>query len=635
MPPGALRTAIAALALGCAPLAVGQDVSATPGSPAMIRYEVTLPEVQAHRVHVRLSVLVPEGGECRLALPVWTPGSYLVREFARHVLDLGAVDDAGRPLAVRKLEKNTWSVTLGAARVAHVDYVLYANERSVRTNHADADHAFLSPAATFLRVVGREHSPHRVTVDAPAGWEVFTGLKRDGAGWTAADYDELVDCPIEIGPHRVLGFERAGVPYRIVLAGRGALDETRLAADVEKIVAEVESIFGLVPYDDYTFIVPLQDTGGGGLEHRNSSVCVAPRWGLSVKKDYRRFLSLVAHELFHAWNVKRFRPEALGPFDWDRENYTRDLWVAEGITSYYDDLVTLRAGFADKVGEYLDARAQAFRSIDELPGARRTSLAAASFDAWIKFYRPDENSRNSTVSYYEKGALVALMLDLRLRRLTHGERALSDVLRLGWRRFVQAGRGYPEGALAALASEVAGADLSEFFAAHVDGTAPLQPDADLAWVGLRLARLPAKTTRDLARDEEGFALEPDLGILTEDSGGLCRVTAVLEDGAAFAAGLNVDDLLLAVDGMRVTHATLADRLDRTRGEPIELSFYRGQSLRTLRLRPALRRLADWKLVPLEDAGEAQRAAFKDWCGWDFPAAPTAPGADGEEEPAAG
>jgi predicted metalloprotease with PDZ domain len=591
-----------------------------PPEADMLRYSITLPERQAHRVHVQLSLTDAPAGGFTLAMPVWTPGSYLVREYSRHVLDHAARDDRGAALPVEKLDKNSWRVDTRGARTVHVDYVLYANERSVRTSHVDDRHAFLSSAATFLFVRGREQGGHRVSVEAPAGWGVFTGLPRDGDGWLAPDYDTLVDCPIEVGPHRVLTFEERGVPFRIVLAGEGQLDEAALQRDAQKVVAEVASIFGIMPFDDYTFIIPLVDGGGGGLEHRNSSVCVAARWTLHQKKEYRALLELIAHEFFHAWNVKRFRPAALGPFDYDRENYTRDLWVAEGITSYYDLHSLARAGFCDKPSDYLDVLAGGFREIAELPGARRMSLARASHDAWIKYYRPDENSRNASVSYYTKGGLVALLLDLRIRRTSGGARTLADALRLGWKEYTEVGAGFPEGAMQDLASRTAGADLGDFFARHVEGTAPLQPDDDLAFIGLQLVQKPAASERSLARDAEGFLLAPDLGITVADEGGMCRITAVLEDGPAYAAGLNAHDLLLAVNGMRCSAATLADRLDRTRGEAVELALFRGQELRRVQLRPRLLRLADWKLLPVEAPTDAQRAAFRTWCGMDFPAA---------------
>lgn len=621
--------AIATLLLAChSPGATPPQ--AAPEGPAL-RYHVSLPEHHAQRVHVRLSVDDLDGRPVDLSMPVWTPGSYLVREFARHVTDLDAAAPDGTALPVTKLDKNTWRVDPGAAERLDVSYTLYANELSVRTSHVDGDHAFLSPAGTFLYRHGHQGRPHEVVVDAPEGWGVFTGLpERDGV-FVAADYDELVDSPFEIGPHETIAFEVNGVPHRAVMGGAVDLDHDVFAEDLTTLCTEVAAVFGNMPFEDYTFILLFVDSGGGGLEHKNSNVSIGNRWRVTSEDGYRSFLGLLAHEYFHAWNVKRFRPEALGPFDYDRENYTPDLWVAEGITSYIDDLSVLRAGFADGVKGYLADRAKAFRSEAEQPGARRTSLALSSHDAWIKLYRPDENSRNHTVSYYSKGALVALLLDLRIRRETDGAATLADVLRLGWARYTEQGRGFPPTAMQELASEVAGADLSGFFADYVEGTAPLDVDSELAWVGLRLKVSPSKTDRELPEDDEGYKLEPSLGITTGESGGLCRVDTVYEDGVAFAAGVLHDDLILAVDDMRVSRSTLQSRLDKRAGETVTLTLFRGQSLRRVELTPALERLEDWKIVSVDEPTEAHFAAFEAWTGWPHPEAPDEAEADDETD----
>ena len=611
----------AAALLACLSLAAPDAGAAPdplrPDEPDMIRYHVRLPQRQAHRVSMSLDMTAAEGG-VELAMAVWTPGSYLVREYARHVLDLRAHDADGNPLPVRKLRKNAWLVA-GSGPIT-VEYELYANEQSVRTNHVDDAHAFLAPAATFLFEPGVERA-YEVRVDAPAGWTAYTGLPRRGDAYLASDLDVLLDSPFEIGPHRETSFQLRGVPHRVVVAGKGDFDVERLRDDLAVIAAETASIFDQMPFDDYTFIVGLTDGAGGGLEHLNSSVSFQSRWKLD-EKGWRSLLSLLAHEYFHAWNVKRFRPAALGPFDYESENYTTDLWVAEGITSYYDDLIPLRAGFYDKLGTWMSERARDFRTLHDTPGARRTSLTESSWDAWIKLYRPDENSVNSTVSYYSKGALVALLLDLRIRRATGGERTLADALRLGWERYTAKGVGYPDGAMLALTSKTADTDLADFFAAYVDGTEPLDANAELAFVGLQLQVTPDKNGKSLPVDEQGFKLQARLGVETTDAGGLCKLTRVLEDGPAYAAGLNVDDLLLAVDGVRVTNGTLRTRLAATQSEPtprpVTITFYRGESLREIELRPAMKRLEAWKLTPLDDADDAQRAAFQAWTGHELP-----------------
>jgi predicted metalloprotease with PDZ domain len=329
-------------------------------------------------------------------------------------------------------------------------------------------------------------------------------------------------------------------------------------------------------------------------------------------------VSLLAHEYFHAWNVKRLRPAALGPFDYEQEAYTTDLWVAEGVTSYYDRITPIRAGLRDDSDDYFKAIAERFRNIAERPGASRRSLTESSWDAWIKAYRPDSNSVNSTISYYEKGELVALMLDLRIRRLSDGKRSLDDVLRLAWERFAARDVGYYDGAMADLSAEILGAELGTFFADYVDGTATLDPNPDLAFVGLSLVQVPKDTDRALEKDEFGFALAPSLGVGTESSRGLCRIKEVREGGAAWQAGLDAGDIVLAIDGMRVTADTIQDRLDRTAGRPVTITYYRGQELRSMEVEPVMARVEEWKILPLDDVDSLQEEAFEAWMKLPFP-----------------
>ncbi|RKY22461.1 MAG: M61 family peptidase [Planctomycetota bacterium] len=599
----------------------GLRLPARASEPRMIRYDVSLAEHHAHRLTVSMSLQDLSGDALELSMPVWTPGSYLVREYARHVIELSAATPDGRELAVEKTAKDSWRVATDGASAVTVSYLLYANEVSVRTSHVDADHAYLHPAGSFLRHGPSADGPHQVQITAPDGWRVFSSLDGEGGTLTAGDYDELMDSPIEVGPHDELRFELRGVPHTIVLAGRSDVDHDSMRDDVAAICEQVADVFGQMPFERYVFIMALVDSGGGGLEHKDSSVCMYNRWSISSKSGWRRFLGLVGHEYFHAWNVKRFRPVALGPFDYAVENYTPDLWVAEGITSYYDDLFVLRAGFDESVGAYLKARAQAFQKEADRPGGERMSLERASLDAWIKHYRPDENSSNVAISYYTKGALVALTLDLAIRRLTTGEASLADALRLGWRRYTEQGVGFPPGAMQALVEEVTGHDLNPYFEDYIRGTADVDPNPDLAWVGLTLEVSPQSTERTLPEDDDGFALEPWLGISTRRSGELTLVDLVREDGPAFAAGLNHDDVLLAVDDLRVSSSTLQERLDRRAGKgPITLTFFRGQSLRTLELQPQARRLERWRLVSVEHPSEQQLAAFKLWTGHEHPEA---------------
>jgi predicted metalloprotease with PDZ domain len=585
----------------------------------MVRTQISLVDRQAHLLRVETCIKDVTADEVDFSMPVWTPGSYLVREFARHVLDFTAHDSNGTRLPAAKLNKNTWRVNTAGSGEVCISYSLYANERSVRTSHVDADHAFLSPAGVFFRVSDRPDAAHAITIDAPAGWGVFTGLPNQQGSWIASNFDVLVDSPIEVGPHETLEFEFDGTPHRIVLAGTTDIDKEKMAEDISKIVSEVSSIFGQHPFEDYTFIISLVDSGGGGLEHLNSSVCMANRWDLENPDKYRNFLSLVAHEYFHAWNVKRFRPEALGPFDYNNEVYTRDLWVAEGITSYYDDLCTLRAGFYEKPAKYLEERAKAFKKEADRAGSRRMSMAESSHEAWIKLYRPDENSTNSTISYYTKGALVTLMLDLRIRRLSSGNHTLRDVLRKGWETYTVHGKGFPEGAVAELSSDVVGEEMADFFETYVNGTAALKPNDELRWVGLELKVQPDSSKSSLEKDADGFPLAAWLGMTTKSSNGLCRIDTVVEGGPAWLAGLNHDDLILAIGESRVTSSNLQNRLERAGPGSLEFTLYRGQSLRRIEVTPERRRLESWKIEPLENISDEQAAAYQEWLGSPHPA----------------
>lgn len=626
-----MKTLLSLLLLACA-ATLSARTPVDPEKP-VIRFDVSLHERQAQRIHVTMTLTDRPGDHLDVSMPVWTPGSYLVREYSRHVLDFAATNGRGEPLPVEKTTKNTWRIHHGGATTVRVDYNLYCNERSVRTNHVDSSHAFLAPAATFLFLRGHLDAEYRVAVECPPGWRAFTGMPLDASAdeFVADHYDTLVDCPFEIGPHEPLTFEYQGVPHHIVMAGEVDVDAEQLVADFEKIVDEVASIFGFLPFDEYWFLNIVVDSGGGGLEHLNSSVNMVSRWRLGEENGYRGFLGLIAHEYFHAWNVKRFRPASLGPFDYDRENYTRDLWVAEGITSYVDDRSVLRAGFADGVDGYLENRARGFRALADSPGARRMSLSRASHDAWIKHYRPDENQTNSAISYYSKGALVAMLLDLRIRRLTMGEKTLHDAMRLGWEAYTSKGEGFPDGSMKTFVERSTGLPFDDFFADYVDGTADLDPNPELAWVGLELVVEPQDTDRKLTKDADGFPLVPTLGIQTAEQDGLVRVRSVTEGGAAYEAGINVDDVILALRDMRVSPSTFEDRLDRVGLQPFELTYFRGQSLETTTVKPKGDRLASWKIQSVEEPTEQQMAAFEAWLNWPHPKAPKDEEGEGTED----
>ena len=414
-----------AVLLGCVVLFGVSNAHAQTTAPMSsdISYTVAMSKPHTHLLEVEIRVKIPANlqvpNESDLVMPVWTPGSYLIREFERHVQDFAA-DAGGRALDWTKVNKDTWRVKTNGARQWRATYRVYANELTVRTSELNSDHAFWNNAAVLMYPDGYLKAPATLRIVPQSGWKVATGLP-EVAGqpntFRAENFDILYDSPVEVSNFKELDFQVRGVPHRIVIDGEGNYDPERMRTDVQKIVAAETAMFGAIPYHDYTFILHLRSNTGGGLEHLNSTALGFRRFNFSTEKNYRNFLSLVAHEFFHLWNVKRIRPDALGPFDYTKENYTRLLWVAEGITEYYGHLMVRRAGLiSDQV--YLDHLAQQIQDFQETPGRQVMSAEEASFDSWIKFYRPDENTVNSQISYYDKGELLGLLLDLDIRRRT-------------------------------------------------------------------------------------------------------------------------------------------------------------------------------------------------------------------------
>jgi predicted metalloprotease with PDZ domain len=581
-----------------------------------MRYRLAMPEPHSHLFHVEAEVERP-GEAVELVFPVWTPGSYLVREFARHVEQASADDGAGRPLPLERLDKHRLRIRAGGAARAVLRYRVYANELTVRTAHLDGTHGYLNPAAVLPFARGREWEPHHLAVAAPEGWRVATALAGGPTEFTARDYDELADSPLEIGTHRTLTFTAFGKPHEVALWGRGNLDEAALVEDARKIVEALGGLMGGLPYPRYLFIVHLADRRRGGLEHAASTTLQVARTGFYPRKVYEETLGLLAHEFFHVWNVKRLRPTAFVPFDYGREQYTRLLWWFEGATSYYEQVALARAGLLPPK-RWLEALGQALTSLERTPGARKMSLEEASLLAWVKHYRPDENTPNSAVSYYLKGELVALALDLALRR---AGRSLDDLLRLLWERHAE--RGVPEdGVEVALAALLGAGAARAFFDRFVRGTDPL--DLDLDVVGLRLRRRVAGGLDDKGgtpgRAEEGQGPAGWLG-LELAPGPKLVVASVREGSPAHRAGLYAGDELVAEDGLRVDRGALWDRLcERGPGGSLRLTVFRRDELVEVRVTLGTPPEDTLWLEHLSDATPAQRAAFESWSAGRWPEA---------------
>ena len=604
--PGARRQALALWGLAAVLFLTGPT---TPVAQSLdpISYTVRFPAPATHYAEVEAVVPVDGQPTVELMMAAWTPGSYLIREYARHVEAVTAATPAGQALAVVKPSKNRWRIDTGGADRIAVTYRVYCREMSVRTNWVEADFAMLNGAPTFLTPAGSAPRPHDVRVEPAAGWsEIVTALPPAPDGrphsFRAADFDTLVDSPIIAGNPETYPFAVDGIPHALVNFGEGGVwDGPTSAADVERITREQHRTWGFFPYERYLFLNMLVEAGGG-LEHKDSTLLMTSRWTSRDRPRYLRWLGTVSHELFHAWNVKQLRPAALGPFDYEREAYTPSLWMVEGLTSYYGPLFVHRAGVSTRE-EYLEALSAQIESLQTTPGRLVQPVADASHDAWIKFYRPNENSRNTTISYYTKGAVIGFLLDARVREATAGRRSLDDVLKAAYGRYSGA-RGFRPGEFEAVASEIAGVDLGDWFDRAIRSTGELDYQPALDWFGLEFA----------SDGPNGDAAAPAwLGLDTRADGGRLLVAAVPRGTPGFAAGFNAGDEILAIDDYRVRPAGWRQRLDLYRaGDEVAILIARRERLARLAVRFGERPSESWRLQPAESPSPAQTERLDAW-----------------------
>jgi predicted metalloprotease with PDZ domain len=534
-----------------------------------IHYTIVPRDLAGHLFNVTLTVANPDPDGQTFALPAWIPGSYMIREFARNIVRIRA-ERAGAAVALTKLDKHTWRAAPGngaGAGPLTLHYEVYAWDLSVRAAHLDQTHGFFNGTSVFLRVVGQEATAHQVDIQRPADaaartWRVATAMKEAGAKrygfgtYGAANYDELIDHPVEMGDFELATFEAHGIPHDIVITGRVPnLDMARLQADLKAIcetqIAFFEPLTKRAPLERYVFMTMAVGDGYGGLEHRASTALICARADLPTTANqksgepgegYLQFLGLCSHEYFHTWNVKRIKPAVFAPYDLQVENYTPLLWLFEGFTSYYDDLMLVRAGI---IGEttYFKLQAKTMCGVLRGSGRLKQSVAESSFDAWSKYYRQDENSPNAIISYYTKGSLIALAFDLTIRAKTGGAKSLDDVMLALWDRYGRdfypsVGRGVTEHEVEALFDEVSGLKLRNLFERYVRGVEDLP-----------LAKLYAPFGVKLVDERKTGKASLDAGIGRDPLG--AKLTQVHEGGAAHLAGLSALDVVIAIDGLRV------------------------------------------------------------------------------------
>jgi predicted metalloprotease with PDZ domain len=575
-------------------------------TPEPIRYTLSFPAPHTHYIEVEASYPTDGRPHIDLMMAVWTPGSYLIREYQRHVEALTAADPSRAPLAVEKTRKNRWRVTTNGAGTVWVRYRVYAHEMSVRTNWVDEELAMINGAPTFITLLeSPSRRRHEVRLVLPRAWaKSFSGMA-PGPGensYVAPDYDTLVDSPIVAGSPSVYEFSVRGTPHYLVnFRERGVWNGARAARDLAKMADTIAQFWGDAPFDRYYFL-NIIGSATNGLEHKNSTLMNIPLEATQSREGYLDWLSLASHEYVHTWNGKRLRPVELGPFDYENEVYTRALWFVEGLTDYYADLFLVRAGVSTRE-EYLDALSKQIRALQTTAGRLEQSAESASYDAWIKYYRADENTPNTAISYYVKGAVVGFLLDAHIRRATGGARSLDDVMRVMRTRF-SGDRGFSREDVRTVVAEVVGpsqaGSVRAWMARALETTAELDYTGALEWFGLRMTPPPS-------------APRAYLGITTRIEKGKTVVSGIRRGSPAAAAGMSLLDDIVAVNGEPLAAGQLASRLGRMApGSKVTLTIARGGGTRTMDVVLVTDPGHGWELSPLPTPTRAQSQHLDAW-----------------------
>ncbi|OKH12345.1 M61 family metallopeptidase [[Limnothrix rosea] IAM M-220] len=571
-----------------------------------IVYGVAMPNPHQHLFEVTIQINHWSAMLLDLKMPVWTPGSYLVREYARHVQDFQAIATATeKPLAWQKQGKNHWQIATDATESITVKYRVFANELTVRTNHLDSTHGYFNGAAIFCFVPDYQNQSFILEVEPPdEAWQISTTLpllEDSETQFWVENFDVLVDSPVEVGIHESHEFLYADKPHRWVVWGDGDFDADKAIADTKKIIAIEADIYGGgLPYDEYMFLLHLSSSGYGGLEHKESCSLNYPRFGFGDHNNYNRFMQLVAHEFFHLWNIKRIRPKALETFDYENENYTTSLWFAEGVTSYYDLIIPRWADIYDD-DFFLESLGKDITRYLNTPGRFVQPLAESSFDAWIKLYRRDANSNNNQMSYYLKGAMVSLMLDLIIRDRHDNQKSLDDVMQRMWQEFGKDEIGFTPKQVETVIAEVAGCDLTDFFNRYLYSTEELPLEKSLESFGLILKPI---------YDDKKI---PYFGAEIKDENNRTLVKSIESGSPCHIAGIDPGDEILAIADYRVNAEQVSKRLQNYHaGDTISITLFQQDQLKTLAVTLAEPQPSSYQVKKNPDASDQQKAKLTGW-----------------------
>jgi predicted metalloprotease with PDZ domain len=572
-----------------------------------INYYLSMPEPQTHYFDVKTVLSDVSGNFVDVKLPVWAPGSYLVREFAKHVEAFEAKDKNGASLKFDKVNKNTWRIYSNKTTEVAFSYKVYANELSVRTSFINTEHGYLNGTSIFMYVDKQKQLPCTLNITPHATWKkIATALDcidNTNHVYSASDYDWLVDSPIEIGNHQSFDFEAAGGKHEVAMFGDGNYNADTLKRDMKKVVETLAAVTGENPNKRYVFIVHNLTIPSGGLEHLASTTLQVNRFTYAPKSSYLNFLGLVAHEYFHLWNVKRIRPKALGPFDYDNENYTHHLWLSEGVTNYYSDLALVRAGFIS-ADEFVNRVNNNINQVEDQPGNKLQSATESSWDAWIKGYRPHENSYNTTISYYGKGQILGAALDAVIIDASNGSKHFDDVLKLLYTDYYKKqNRGFTDDELLKAFNLVAGRDLSTFFNDYVYGIKTIEYNTIFSKIGLNL---------NITYPGKG---KPYLGANTSDVAGKLSIRGVNRGSCAYTDGLNFDDEIISVDGFRVNNDKLNRYINAKKvGDVVTFLVSRDDKIIEVKVKLTDDATETYQFVLKKNLSAAEDSKLKKWIG---------------------
>ncbi len=570
---------------------------------ATMAFTVSMEQPHTHYFHVdfRCEGIIAETLDFKM--PAWTPGYYRIMDYAANVLNFSAEDGAGQPLTWEKTAKNTWRVRSGQAEDIRITYDAYAFRRSVAESFLDDRRAFICPTGVFMHVAGRIRDPVTVNIRPHRNFSsISTGLdpvEGKENTFSAPDFDVLYDCPILIGNQEIISFEFQGIPHVIAAENLGNVNRDKFTADIKKVVEGTVRLIGEIPYRHYTFI--MMDQGGGGLEHLNSMAVFSNASGWDNPSGYKGWLGFIAHEFYHLYNVKRIRPITLGPFDYDRENYTNMLWVSEGISVYYQNLILRRCGFITQE-EYFERIRRVISRYENRPGRLFQSATESSFDTWMKFFSRDENSANTTISYYDKGAALGLLLDLRIRHESKNQRSLDDVMRNIYEKYHKAEqRGFTDREFRAECEAAAGCLLPEIFEIYASTTQEIDYPKYFAYAGLEI---------DVSAHELPGVF---FGASVRDQDGRLEITSVEWDSPAQQGGLSARDEILALDGTRADARILDRILDSKRSsDTLRVLISRRGRVQELEVVLGKKSERSFHIRPSSNSDRLQKSILADW-----------------------